>query len=700
MTIQATSREAEFIGNGVSTSFPFTFQAFNRAHVSAYLPATGATLALDSAYSVALNSDQVASPGGTVTYPIAGSPLAPGVVLRLVGDLQPELQNAVLSSAGGYFPKTIERALDYIVALIQQLSTKQRRTLHFSDGDATTDGTIGLVETRKGKYLFFNVVTGAVEYALAIIGTTLSQSIIGSFLYPPNGFENSAGVVITNVFKDYYVRSRYASFVDWKTACNAAAAEGVLDADYMLAADTDLPKFCDFRGHTLSGAFFSTHSFYAAGWVKHWKATKPRIRGCYYCTYTGISTPGAVGGGKITVDGGDGVIVAGCFWNDIGLANTDHLELNADHFDVNQNTFRGGVARFVHLTGGTGGAGGIHANRFVNIDVSDYLPPDSLAPNRGFLQDDEKRYVNYIEQGYYENGSDITGNFHISGLQGDAHSPPRIDRFAHLWNVVGINQQVSRDFPSIGIVNSALGGDWSVRDGSGVPPAFSNFGGAAVSVQADSTEPNGCGSRYEASFAGAFGRQIITLQPTGIDRFGVVIFYKSTAEFVAVESNDGSGAIAHNISPVTVDSTNNWKMLRLAGAASKTGTTTINLFAYAGSGGAAKVISLGGVFAAGERAVIPPQKQLRTTRYGSATVNPASLADGARTSPATMTVTGAALRDSVSNKSFSLDLQGVDLHVYVSGANTVTYSFANETGAGPVDLASGTLYVETQPPYA
>lgn len=73
------------------------------------------------------------------------------------------------------------------------------------------------------------------------------------------------------------------------------------------------------------------------------------------------------------------------------------------------------------------------------------------------------------------------------------------------------------------------------------------------------------------------------------------------------------------------------------------------------------------------------------------TVDPASLAAGGRTTPATLTVTGAVLGDIV-DASFSLDLQGAALNVYVSAANTVTYYFQNDT-AGTVDLASGTLKV-------
>jgi hypothetical protein len=74
---------------------------------------------------------------------------------------------------------------------------------------------------------------------------------------------------------------------------------------------------------------------------------------------------------------------------------------------------------------------------------------------------------------------------------------------------------------------------------------------------------------------------------------------------------------------------------------------------------------------------------------GSATYDPASLADGAGATT-TVTVTGAALGDYVVGVSFGLDLQGITLTGYVSAADTVAVRFQNESG-GVLDLASSTL---------
>lgn len=74
---------------------------------------------------------------------------------------------------------------------------------------------------------------------------------------------------------------------------------------------------------------------------------------------------------------------------------------------------------------------------------------------------------------------------------------------------------------------------------------------------------------------------------------------------------------------------------------------------------------------------------------GSATFNPADLADGAGETT-TVTVTGAALGDFVM-VSFSLDTTGLTITGWVSAADTVSVRFQNEVGAGNINIGSGTL---------
>lgn len=78
------------------------------------------------------------------------------------------------------------------------------------------------------------------------------------------------------------------------------------------------------------------------------------------------------------------------------------------------------------------------------------------------------------------------------------------------------------------------------------------------------------------------------------------------------------------------------------------------------------------------------------TAIGSATYDPASLADGVGVTT-TVAATGASLGD-VAQASFTQPLQGITLNAWVSAADVVSVRFQNESG-GVLDLASGTLRV-------
>jgi hypothetical protein len=77
--------------------------------------------------------------------------------------------------------------------------------------------------------------------------------------------------------------------------------------------------------------------------------------------------------------------------------------------------------------------------------------------------------------------------------------------------------------------------------------------------------------------------------------------------------------------------------------------------------------------------------------YVAATVNPGSLAAGARAAT-TVTVTGAA-RGQWARATFDQISAEITLSAEVTAADTVTVTFFNATGAGAVDLPSGTLRV-------
>src|SRR5690606_20152189 len=129
MSITTTDRTAgPFLGDGVTTEFPFEFKVYDKDHLRVILTSSAgveSTLTLDSDYSVSLNADQEDNPGGKVALV---NPLAAGQKLTIITD-QPATQEAVLTNMGGFFPKTIEKRLDWLTILVQQLTEKVNRAV-------------------------------------------------------------------------------------------------------------------------------------------------------------------------------------------------------------------------------------------------------------------------------------------------------------------------------------------------------------------------------------------------------------------------------------------------------------------------------------------------------------------------------------------------------------------------------------------
>lgn len=132
MTIPSTARKAgPLLGTGAQTAWPFTFKVFAAADVAVTIAdslGVETALVLDTDYSVTLNANQETSPGGTITYPISGSPLAVGSKLSIIGDLDYD-QPLDLPSGGNFSPLALENELDRLTMQIQQLKEQVGRAL-------------------------------------------------------------------------------------------------------------------------------------------------------------------------------------------------------------------------------------------------------------------------------------------------------------------------------------------------------------------------------------------------------------------------------------------------------------------------------------------------------------------------------------------------------------------------------------------
>lgn len=130
MTISSQTRKAgPFVGNDSTTAFPFAFKVFSAADMYVVKTDTDleveTVLVLNTDYTVSLNADQNANPGGTITLPSA---LASGFTLTVTSNISP-LQQTDLTNQGGFYPSVITNALDKLTILVQQALDSITRSL-------------------------------------------------------------------------------------------------------------------------------------------------------------------------------------------------------------------------------------------------------------------------------------------------------------------------------------------------------------------------------------------------------------------------------------------------------------------------------------------------------------------------------------------------------------------------------------------
>jgi hypothetical protein len=129
MTINSSTRIAgPYTGNGSTTAFPFSFKVFSTAEVTVVqtnLSLIETTLTLGTNYTVALNANQNSNPGGTVNMVTAP---ASGFLITLTSSLG-YTQTLDLTNQGGFYPSTINDALDRATIQIQQLNEQVGRSV-------------------------------------------------------------------------------------------------------------------------------------------------------------------------------------------------------------------------------------------------------------------------------------------------------------------------------------------------------------------------------------------------------------------------------------------------------------------------------------------------------------------------------------------------------------------------------------------
>lgn len=121
MTVSSTTNIVVYEGNGATTTFDYNFLIPEQSDaIITYTDTDGVETVLNTnQYSITGIDDDN---GGTVTYPLSGSPIALGTFLSIRRELE-LVQDTNLVNQDGFYPQVVESALDYLTMLVQQIST-------------------------------------------------------------------------------------------------------------------------------------------------------------------------------------------------------------------------------------------------------------------------------------------------------------------------------------------------------------------------------------------------------------------------------------------------------------------------------------------------------------------------------------------------------------------------------------------------
>lgn len=153
-TISTLASQITVAGNNSQTVFQFPFTVGSTSEIALIETSSSGvqTTIPPSQYLVALNPIQTGflwPVGGSVTFPLSGSPIAAGTTLTIMRVL-PLTQNTALSNLGNFYPSAVEEGLDTGVMQTQQVAAKNgtiRGTwlpgTAYNYGDIVTDGPSG-----------------------------------------------------------------------------------------------------------------------------------------------------------------------------------------------------------------------------------------------------------------------------------------------------------------------------------------------------------------------------------------------------------------------------------------------------------------------------------------------------------------------------------------------------------------------------
>lgn len=143
MTVSNSINKAgPYVGDDAATSFAFTYKVLAVGDLVVARQNTDGsieTLTYATDYTVSLNADQDASPGGSITYPVTGDPLTTTEYLTILREID-VTQESDITNLGGFYPDIIETMADRAAMIGQQNAELGSRAVRVPRGfSANTD---------------------------------------------------------------------------------------------------------------------------------------------------------------------------------------------------------------------------------------------------------------------------------------------------------------------------------------------------------------------------------------------------------------------------------------------------------------------------------------------------------------------------------------------------------------------------------
>jgi hypothetical protein len=192
MTVSSTSSRVVYNGNGSTTTFPFGFKVQQAADLAVvYTDATGTDFTLSASQYGATGFGVDA--GGTVTYPLSGSPIVSGTTLtiyRKVAVTQP----TSISNQGAMWPQVIEAALDRLTYIAQNVGDSVSRALVISPTDSGSLSVLPNRTQRANAVLGFDG-TGQPYAAQLVAGLGVASAWLVANFFPMNSAASARGAL-------------------------------------------------------------------------------------------------------------------------------------------------------------------------------------------------------------------------------------------------------------------------------------------------------------------------------------------------------------------------------------------------------------------------------------------------------------------------------------------------------------------------